>query len=238
MENSSFKIIQRGDVYVMTMLKGENRFNQEFLDHLNEALAFLEQTKGAGALVTTSSDAKYFSLGLEIACLAQGIEQATAYLEYYLKTLARLAVLPMPTVAAINGHCTAGGGFFALVHDFTIVTEGKALFFMNEIDLGLGFSEGMAKILKTKLTGHKLIRDVGILGKRYSLVEAVAAGIFDASVPAVNLLDRAISTAQLWAPKATKRRAMSLIKKEIHSELVAALHSKINPELFPSKAKL
>ena len=43
MENSSFKIIQRGDVYVMTMLKGENRFNQEFLDHLNEALAFLEQ---------------------------------------------------------------------------------------------------------------------------------------------------------------------------------------------------
>ena len=101
--------------------------------------------------MTTSSDAKYFSLGLEIACLAQGIEQATAYLEYYLKTLARLAVLPMPTVAAINGHCTAGGGFFALVHDFTIVTEGKALFFMNEIDLGLGFSEGMAKILKCVL---------------------------------------------------------------------------------------
>lgn len=92
---------------------------------------------------------------------------------------------------------------------------------------------------RTKLTGHKLIRDVGILGKRYPLVDAVAAGIFDASVPAVNLLDRAISTAQMWAPKAAKRTAMSLIKKELHSDLVTALHSEINPDLFPTtKAKL
>lgn len=53
----------------------------------------------------------------------------------------------MPTVAAINGHCTAGGGFFAMAHDFTLVTDGKGLFFMNEIDLGLGFAEGMAKML-------------------------------------------------------------------------------------------
>ena len=98
--------------------------------------------------VTTSSDPKYFSLGLEIASLGQGVEKASEYLKYYLKTMARLVVLPMPTVAAINGHCTAGGGFFALVHDFTLATEGKALFFMNEIDLGLAFSEGMAKILK------------------------------------------------------------------------------------------
>ena len=61
--------------------------------------------------------------------------------------LARLVSLPMPTVAAVNGHCTAGGGFFALCHDFTIASSEKGLFFMNEIDLGLGFAEGMAKVL-------------------------------------------------------------------------------------------
>lgn len=61
--------------------------------------------------------------------------------------LARLVKLPMPTVAAVNGHCTAGGGFFALCHDFTIASSEKGLFFMNEIDLGLGFAEGMAKVL-------------------------------------------------------------------------------------------
>lgn len=68
-------------------------------------------------------------------------------MEAYQKMLARLVALPMPTVAAINGHCTAGGGFFALCHDFTIATEGKGLFFMNEIDLGLAFAEGMAAVL-------------------------------------------------------------------------------------------
>lgn len=43
MENGSIKIVQRGDVYVMTMLKGENRFTNEFLDHLNEGFDFLEK---------------------------------------------------------------------------------------------------------------------------------------------------------------------------------------------------
>lgn len=91
---------------------------------------------------------------------------------------------------------------------------------------------------RSKLTGNKLVRDVGILGKRFSLVDAVTAGIFDASVPAVNLLDRSISTAQMWAPKAAKRKAMGLIKREIHRELIKALHSPVSEELFPKQAKL
>jgi len=97
--------------------------------------------------VTTSSDAKYFSLGLDMAALTQPVKDAIAFLEYFLRTMSRIVTLPMPTVAAINGHCTAGGGFLALAHDFQLATEGKALFFMNEIDLGLAFSEGMAKLL-------------------------------------------------------------------------------------------
>jgi len=43
MENASLKISKRGDVYVLTMLAGENRFNKTFLDHWNEALDFLEK---------------------------------------------------------------------------------------------------------------------------------------------------------------------------------------------------
>lgn len=97
--------------------------------------------------MTTSSDAKYFSLGLDFAALGAGPKEAITFLEDYQKMLARLVALPMPTVAAVNGHCTAGGGFFALCHDFTIVSSEKGLFFMNEIDLGLSFADGMAKVL-------------------------------------------------------------------------------------------
>jgi enoyl-CoA hydratase/carnithine racemase len=81
------------------------------------------------------------------------------------------------------------------------------------------------------------LRDVGILGKRYPLADAVAAGIFDACVPAVSLMDRSISTAQQWAAKSTKRRAMSLIKKGLHADLIKNLNHPVSPQLFP-KAKL
>lgn len=43
MENAGVKIVKRGEVYLMTMLTGENRFNHTFLDHLEEAFAFLEK---------------------------------------------------------------------------------------------------------------------------------------------------------------------------------------------------
>lgn len=97
--------------------------------------------------MTTSSDPKFFSLGLDFAALTVSPKEAIKFLEDYQKMLARLVALPMPTVAAVNGHCTAGGGFFALCHDFTIVSSEKGLFFMNEIDLGLSFAEGMAKVI-------------------------------------------------------------------------------------------
>lgn len=43
MENAGVKIQKRGDVFLMTMLAGENRFNNTFLKHLNEAFDFLEK---------------------------------------------------------------------------------------------------------------------------------------------------------------------------------------------------
>lgn len=98
--------------------------------------------------VTTSSDAKYYSLGLDFKELSAPPKDVLAFLERFQRMLARLVTLPMPTVAAINGHATAGGAMFALAHDFTIASEGKGLFFLNEIDLGLSFADGMAKLMK------------------------------------------------------------------------------------------
>lgn len=163
----------------------------------------------------------------------------------------------MPTIAAINGHCTAGGGFLALCHDFRIAADTRALFFMNEIDLGLAFSNGMAQIFKYVISSTEfkywrfnlltnilrskikpeLLRDILVLGKRYSLTEATDAGIFDAVVPANNLLDRAISTGQTWAPKAIKRGAMKKIKLQVYCELVSALNEKIDVSLLDMSEK-
>ena len=43
MQNESVKIVKRGDVYVLSMLKGQNKFNPTFMAHMNEAFDFLEK---------------------------------------------------------------------------------------------------------------------------------------------------------------------------------------------------
>ena len=58
-----------GDVFIMTMDAGENRWNTNFARafdaRLDEALA----SEGPAALVTRSSDPKFFSNGLDLVLL-------------------------------------------------------------------------------------------------------------------------------------------------------------------------
>lgn len=58
--------------------------------------------------------------------------------------LARFITFPIPTIAAINGHCFAGGLTLALAHDFRIMKEAKGRdqiwCALNEVDFGANVS--------------------------------------------------------------------------------------------------
>jgi enoyl-CoA hydratase/carnithine racemase len=54
-----------GNVFVVTMQAGENRFNRSFVDALTGALDTVETSAGAAALVTTGGQEKFYSTGLD-----------------------------------------------------------------------------------------------------------------------------------------------------------------------------
>ncbi len=60
---------REGNVFVLTMRSGENRFNRPFLDALNQAFDTVERSTGPAALVTTGEE-KFFSNGLDLAWLS------------------------------------------------------------------------------------------------------------------------------------------------------------------------
>src|SRR5688500_1944188 len=96
-----------GDVHVVTMDAGENRFDLAFASELVEAI---ERAAGqAGALVLTGVD-RYFSNGLDLEWLSTaGPEGSEATMDCIYASLGALVRFPGATVAAVNGHAFGAG---------------------------------------------------------------------------------------------------------------------------------
>ena len=57
---------KRDSIFILTMDDGENRWNTTFVREISTALDEVEASVGPAALVTTSSDPKFFSNGLDL----------------------------------------------------------------------------------------------------------------------------------------------------------------------------
>jgi len=63
----------------------------------------------------------------------------------------RLFRLPLPVVAAVNGHAIAGGAILALCCDRRIVARGERLFGLNEVQVGLPLPGALFEIVRAAL---------------------------------------------------------------------------------------
>ena len=57
---------KQGVIYKLAMDAGENRWNTKFVREFSKALDEIEKDNGVGGLVTSSTDAKFFSNGLDL----------------------------------------------------------------------------------------------------------------------------------------------------------------------------
>ena len=88
---------------ILEMKSGENRFNPEFIEQLNNALDEVEKSDEVDALVTVGSG-KFFSNGLDIPFVMDSDkDKVSVFMKDYSKLMARFLTFPMPTAAAING---------------------------------------------------------------------------------------------------------------------------------------
>jgi enoyl-CoA hydratase/carnithine racemase len=127
---------QDGNVFVLRMRGGENRFNLEWLDGMNEALDRVSAAEGACALVTTG-DGKFYSNGMDLDWLATEPSRADDYLRAIYRLLGRVLSFPAITVAAVNGHAFGAGALLTVAHDFAVMRADRGYWCMPEADLGL-----------------------------------------------------------------------------------------------------
>jgi enoyl-CoA hydratase/carnithine racemase len=216
------RIERHGAVFVVHLGEteaDENRFDPQLLDGLHRAFDAVEEAADA-ALVTVGSD-RFYSNGYDLDWLATlDRDGRRAFIRDQQALLARLMVLPVPTVAAVSGHAFGAGALLAMAHDRRIVREAHGFFCLPEIDARIPLRRGMMSLLQDRLPA-RTVRDAVLTGRRYAAAEAVAAGIAQESCPIDDLVERARELASGHGGKAGS--ALSLLKRGLHARAHAEL---------------
>lgn len=222
---------REGDVFVLAMDYGENRFRPESIDAWNAALDEAEKAGKPSALVTTGTG-KFYSNGLDLDwMLGQATpEQREAYIPAVLGVMERVLTFPCITVCAMNGHAFGAGAQIALAHDYRVMRRDRGFFCMPEIDMGAPLHPGMTAIIQARLphqTAHRVITE----GQRWGAEAAKDAKIVDEIADEAEVVPRAVALAAGLAGKA--HPVMKRLKAEMYPHVVEALRSPMPEDLGP-----
>ncbi|MBU2694426.1 enoyl-CoA hydratase-related protein [Pimelobacter sp. 30-1] len=210
-------LTQHDGVHVLRLGTTENRFTADLLTTIEEAL---DQVVAAPAPLVTVAEGKFFSNGLDLDWVLANPDELGPYSARVEVLLARFLTLPVPTVAAVNGHAFGAGAMLAMAHDWRVMRADRGYFCFPEVDIRIPFTPGMAALIQAKLTPRAAL-DAMATGHRYGGAEAEAAGLVDATATEDRLLADAVARV---APLAGKDApTLGAIKATMYADAARAL---------------
>jgi enoyl-CoA hydratase/carnithine racemase len=215
---------RHGDVFVLRIDEGENRFVPGTISAWHAALDEVEKAAAPKALVTIGSG-KFYSNGLDLEYgLSTG--DMNGYVSSVLAIMKRVLVFSAYTVAAVNGHAFGAGAQIALAHDARVMRTGRGYFCMPEIDMKAYLHPGMTALIQARLP-HQSAHELIVTGMRYPAERALERKIVDRVASEEELLPTAIAMAAEFAAKADP--VMHVLKRDMYPRALAALDQKLAP---------
>ena len=151
MAHTEFRVTRADDIALVTIDNGEDStkptfFGEHALASLDRALSELEESEFAAAVVTGKPS--FFAAGADINEFPDvSPERARLGSRAGHELFGRLAALPFPTVAAINGACLGGGLELALHCTARTISSAVRHFGFPEVFLGLFPAWGGTQLL-------------------------------------------------------------------------------------------
>jgi 3-hydroxyacyl-CoA dehydrogenase / enoyl-CoA hydratase / 3-hydroxybutyryl-CoA epimerase len=192
---SIFTLTYDADIaQVVFDLPGEkvNKFSAAAMTELGSVLDQLHKRPNLKAVIFTSGKANMFVAGADIKEL-QAISnrsEAEAKAKAGQQLFDRVAALPVPTFAVIDGPCLGGGMEFALACNYRIVSdEEKTKLGLPEVTLGIIPGWGGTQRLP-RLIGIPAALDMILSGAPISARKASKLGLADACFPRAFLAEK------------------------------------------------
>jgi Delta3-Delta2-enoyl-CoA isomerase len=206
------RIEKQGPVTLLRMENGKaNAISPMLLERLE---ALLGQLGDARAAVITGQGSA-FCAGLDLPALID-LDRATmrVFIRRFDDLMMRIFELPIPLIAAVNGHAVAGGCVLALQADVRIGADRDARIGLNETQLGIGLPAAVVETLRWQVPGSALA-PLALEGLLVSPRQALQLGLLHELVPEGDLLRRALERASALAalPPAGLRMVKQSLRK-------------------------
>jgi enoyl-CoA hydratase len=179
-----------------------NALSTSLLSELDAQIRQLAANTNARALVLTG-DGQFFSAGADLKEMATlGLDRAVEIVRKGHDLFGRIAALPVPVIAAINGLALGGGLELALACDLRVAGESAKLG-APEVNFGLMPAYGGTQRL-SRLLGSAKAKELIFTGTMIPAAEALRLGLVNKVVPAGQELRAARDLAHTIAQKAPK----------------------------------
>src|SRR3954462_13343642 len=188
---------QRGAVTIVTLNRPQalNALNSTVLEELIHAFAAYDADPAQRCLVLTGSE-KAFAAGADIKEMqSQGF--ADMYSSNFFAGWEQVTATRKPWIAAVAGYALGGGCEVAMMADFIIAAD-SAKFGQPEIKVGVTPGMGGSQRL-TWAVGKAKAMEMCLTGRIMGAEEAERSGLVAKVVPADQLLDEALATAEAIA---------------------------------------
>lgn len=227
--------------HVITMNRpdGLNSLSPAMIDGLPEAIAAAAKNRLCRAMVITGTGERAFCAGIDVKSVAQRdaataadegeLDPITASFENLDAGLGNIVRMihrvPVPVIAAVNGHAVGAGFAIAAACDLRIAST-TATFSDGFVKRGISGCEMGLSYFLPKLVGPALAFDLMLSGRRLDAQAALDAGLVSEVAEPASLLNRALGLAASLAENAPMALATTkeLMWANLHaSSLEAAM---------------
>ncbi len=193
MSYQALKVETRDKAGLITLHRPDalNALNSTLISELDQALDAFERDPHIGATVITGSE-KAFAAGADIKEM-KDVTFPSTYLDDFVTSWDRVARKRKPIIAAVAGFALGGGCELAMMCDFILAAD-TAKFGQPEIKLGIIPGVGGSQRL-TRAIGKSKAMELCLTGRMMDATEAERAGLVARIVPAADLVEDALKTA-------------------------------------------